>query len=190
MQGIAELVERQRLHVELDVGALAARVGAGEDAELRRRHGQRPAAAEGIVEPHHAAPEQDCSRSRSACGRQKPCRSRAAADGPADCARRRACRARHRCRAATASRHGPMPDRCSTCVDPIDPAHRMTSPLVRASTTSPPCMKRTPTARPFSTISRSTSTFFSSRRLPRFSTGLRKPRAEDQRRPRFWLTWK
>ena len=46
MQRIAELVERQRLHVELDVGALAMRIGAGEDAELRRRHGQRPAAAE------------------------------------------------------------------------------------------------------------------------------------------------
>ena len=58
MQGIAELVERQRLHVELDVGALAMRIGAGEDAELRRRHGQRPAAAEGIIEPHQAAPEQ------------------------------------------------------------------------------------------------------------------------------------
>ena len=58
MQGIAELVERQRLHVELDVGALAARVGAGEDAELRRRHGQRPAAAEGVIEAHQAAPEQ------------------------------------------------------------------------------------------------------------------------------------
>ena len=58
MQGIAEFVQRQRLHVELDVGALAMRVGAREDAELRRRHGQRPAAAEGIIEPHHAAPEQ------------------------------------------------------------------------------------------------------------------------------------
>ena len=58
MQGIAELVERQRLHVELDIGALAGSVGAGEDAELRRRHRQRSAPAEGVVEPHHAAPDQ------------------------------------------------------------------------------------------------------------------------------------
>ena len=29
---------------------------------------------------------------------------------------------------------GPMPERCSTCIDPIEPAHRMTSPLARAST--------------------------------------------------------
>jgi hypothetical protein len=34
VQGIAELVERQRLDVELDVGALAMRIGAGEDAKL------------------------------------------------------------------------------------------------------------------------------------------------------------
>ena len=33
-------------------------IGAGEDAELRRRHGQRAAAAEGVVEPHQAAPDQ------------------------------------------------------------------------------------------------------------------------------------
>ncbi len=58
MQGVAELVERQRPHVELDVGALAGGIGAREDAELRRRHGQRSAAAEGIIEPHQAAPEQ------------------------------------------------------------------------------------------------------------------------------------
>ena len=58
MQGIAEFVQRQRLHVELDVGALAMRIGAREDAELRRRHGQGPAAAERIIEPHQAAPEQ------------------------------------------------------------------------------------------------------------------------------------
>ena len=37
-------------------------------------------------------------------------------------------------------------------VDPIDPAHRTTSPRARASTTSPFWMKRTPTAWPFSTI--------------------------------------
>jgi hypothetical protein len=58
VQGVAELVERQRLHVELDVGAFAPRIRTGEDAELRGRHGQRPATAERIIEPHHAAPDQ------------------------------------------------------------------------------------------------------------------------------------
>ena len=58
MQGIAELVERQRLHVELDVGAVAMRIRTRENAELRRRHGQRAAAAEGVIEAHQAAPHQ------------------------------------------------------------------------------------------------------------------------------------
>ncbi len=31
---------------------------------------------------------------------------------------------------------GPMPERCSTCVVPIEPAQRITSPLARASTVS------------------------------------------------------
>src|SRR5438477_804001 len=44
--------------MELDIGALATRVGAGKDAELRWRHRQRPAAAERVVEPHQAAPDQ------------------------------------------------------------------------------------------------------------------------------------
>src|SRR5207302_5589992 len=43
---------RERLHVELDIGALARRIGAGEQAELRRRHGERPAAKERVVERH------------------------------------------------------------------------------------------------------------------------------------------
>src|SRR4051812_31927577 len=58
MQWIAELVERQRLDVKLDIGALAVWFGARENAKLRRRHGQRTAAAEGIVDAHQAAPQQ------------------------------------------------------------------------------------------------------------------------------------
>src|SRR3977135_830056 len=50
---IAELVERQRLHVKLDIGALARGVGAGEQPELRGGHGERTAAEQRIVE-HHA----------------------------------------------------------------------------------------------------------------------------------------
>ena len=103
MQGIAELVERQRLHVELDVGALAGRVRAGEDAELRRRHGQGPAAAERIVEAHQSAPDQRVIGLVQRAHAARPDRSRAAADDPAGCARRPGGRARFRCRAAPAS---------------------------------------------------------------------------------------
>jgi len=39
---IAELVERQRLHVILQIGARLVAIGAGEQAELRWRHGERP----------------------------------------------------------------------------------------------------------------------------------------------------
>src|SRR5262245_64930717 len=58
MQRVAEPVERQGLHVKLDVGALAMRIGAGEDAKLRRRHGERPAPAQCVIESHQAAPHQ------------------------------------------------------------------------------------------------------------------------------------
>ena len=85
VQGIAELVERQRLDVELDVGAVVARIGAGENAELRRRHGQRSAARTAHIQRHRRGRTAN-DRSRSRCGRLRPCRSRAAADGPADCA--------------------------------------------------------------------------------------------------------
>src|SRR5215831_9306269 len=46
VQRIAELVERQRLHVELQIGALARRIRAREQPELRGRHGERSAAKE------------------------------------------------------------------------------------------------------------------------------------------------
>ena len=58
MQRLTELVERERLHVELDVGALPRRVRARERAELRRRHGERAAPAQHVVESHLRAAEQ------------------------------------------------------------------------------------------------------------------------------------
>ena len=58
VQRIAELVERQRLHMELDVGALARRIGTREQAKLRRRHGERATPAQRIVEPHTGAADQ------------------------------------------------------------------------------------------------------------------------------------
>ena len=50
VQWFAEPIERQGLHMELEVGGRIVGRGFGEHAKLRRRHGHRPAPAEGIVE--------------------------------------------------------------------------------------------------------------------------------------------
>ncbi len=55
MQRLAEPVERQRLDVELDVGGGVVWRRLREHAELRRRHGQRPATAQRVVEAHQGA---------------------------------------------------------------------------------------------------------------------------------------
>ena len=52
VQRLAEPVERQRLDVKLQIGAFLVGVGAGEQAELRRRHGQRPAPEQRIFREH------------------------------------------------------------------------------------------------------------------------------------------
>ena len=54
---VSELVERERLHMELDVGARLVGTGSGEDAELRWCHGERTATAKGVVESHRDFPE-------------------------------------------------------------------------------------------------------------------------------------
>ena len=58
MQGIAELVERQRLHVELDVRPFVVGRGLGEDAELRGRHGERALLEQGIFRAHQRPADQ------------------------------------------------------------------------------------------------------------------------------------
>ena len=60
VQRIAELVQRQWLHVPFDVRCRLRRIALGERAELRRRHRQRPGAKSEILErpsialPNHA----------------------------------------------------------------------------------------------------------------------------------------
>src|SRR5262249_31346444 len=56
VQRLAELVEGERLHMVLDVGALAPLIGAREQSELRGRHGERAAAKKRIIERHAGAP--------------------------------------------------------------------------------------------------------------------------------------
>ncbi len=69
VQRIAELVERERLDMELYIGRRIIWRGFGEHAELRRRHGQGPAPVDGVIEPHQRALEQrlefDIERARA-----------------------------------------------------------------------------------------------------------------------------
>ena len=58
VQRRAETVERQRLDVELDIGARLRGVGAGDDAELRRRHGHGPAPRQRILQRHQRPSQQ------------------------------------------------------------------------------------------------------------------------------------
>ena len=58
VQRVAELVERQRLHVPLDVRGLPLRVAAGEGAELRRGHRQRAGPEQQVLQSHRRLAEQ------------------------------------------------------------------------------------------------------------------------------------
>ncbi len=52
VQRVAELIQRQRLNVVLDVGGGVARIGLSESAELAGRHGQRAAPLQRVHERH------------------------------------------------------------------------------------------------------------------------------------------
>src|SRR6267378_2132632 len=79
----------------------------------------------------------------------------------------------------------PTPESLRIWTEPIEPAARITSPRARADRLAPFCRQRTPAARVPSNTIFSTRHWVSSRRLARPSTGLRKPRAADQRRVRL-----
>ena len=85
---------------------------------------------------------------------------------------------------------GPTPDSIRRCGEPIEPAARITSPRQRAERASPFCRQRTPLARlPVEIEAFDQAAGFEPQILP-VQHRLEKPRAADQRRPRFWLTWK
>ena len=190
VQRLAELVERQRLHVKLDVGALARRIGAREEAELRRRHGERPAPAQRVVEPHaeRAEPRMIDLVERLHAGDLVD--QREAADDPAGSRRRPAGRARPECRAPASAPPGRRPTAAGSAASrssrppgsPRRGSARAASRRPAASARRSRAGRRTRRPRPGS---RSRAAGWA-----RSSTGLRKPRAADQRRPRFWLTWK
>ena len=106
----------------------------------------------------------------------RPCRSCAAADGPAGCGPRLARRATTGMPSDCSSAPGPMPERCriSHRAD-RRPAHRITSPLARASNILPFCAEAHARGAPAveQHACRSAASV-SSRRLGRLSTGFRK----------------
>src|SRR5262249_32641807 len=61
VQRVAELVERERLHVPLDIRGLLRRIALRERAELRRRHRQWPGSEQHVLERHRGAAEERSS---------------------------------------------------------------------------------------------------------------------------------
>ena len=52
MRRIAEFIKRQRLDVKFEIGRLNRRAGFRKRTQLRRRHGQRAGAEQGILQSH------------------------------------------------------------------------------------------------------------------------------------------
>ena len=79
MQWLAELVERERLHVPLDVGRALRRVALRERAQLRRRHGEGPGAKGEVLQRHRRLAVADRDR-LDLHGRAEAVSARAAAE--------------------------------------------------------------------------------------------------------------
>ena len=132
MQRLAELVEAERLHMELEVRRGVRRAMSGR----RRRAARAPWSSARVAAAHiragHAGLADEAARGGcSASAARRPCRSCAAAGGPAGF-RRRPGRCMHDVDAVLRrAARGPMPDSCSRCGEPIAPAARMTSRAAR-----------------------------------------------------------
>ena len=196
VQRLAEGVERERLHVVLEVGPGLVGRRARERAELRRRHAHRAAARAARI------------RARSSPCRRPSWPSVLSVVAPltANTARicRWSCRLRAdagqvvrapRCRGAAAASPGPMPESCRICGEPIAPAASTTSraartccrpapsrPRRRCSAGGRRAPARTAAASP---ARRSTPSGWRGR-----AAGRRKAFAVFQRQPRRWLTSK
>ena len=96
-------------------------IGAREQPELRRRHGERAAPEQRVVEPHARAAEQRVIGLVQRLHAGDLVDAAAAADGPAGSRRRPAGRARAECRALAARSPGPTPDSRRSWTEPIAP---------------------------------------------------------------------
>ena len=137
VHGLAEPVERQRLDMEFDIGGGVVGRGLGEHAELRRRHGHRPAPAKAIVEPHHRPLDPrlivDIERARAGDAEDRS-QLQMVLQIFADPRQRMDDRRRR----SPARRSGaPTPESSKSCGEPIAPAASMTSRPARASRLTP-----------------------------------------------------
>lgn len=132
-----------KLHVRR--GVIGA--GAGENAELRRRHGQRPASAEGVVDPHHRPPPQrlviDIQRARVRHLEDRPQLQmvlQILADARQFMHHRDAVAGERR-----RARHPTIPKSAASRSRPRGSENHLAAPAPRLAVPSPAC--RTPTAR-------------------------------------------
>ena len=110
MQALAPLVEGERLEVEFEVRGGVVRRGAGEHAELRRRHGERAACGGRRTRaPSGPLPEPGVVLVQGP-RRPRPGTPGGAGGGPAGSRRRRGGRGRRRSRAARSRSPCPMPE--------------------------------------------------------------------------------
>jgi len=162
-------------------------------ASCEGRHGQRPAAAERVVEAHQAAPDQRMVGPSFSVRMLKNLVDRALLQMILQvCVRRLGGRAPHRSRAGPSQSAGPMPERCSSWTDPI--AARAQDDFARARTSTVFAAPDEAHADGAGRSRRSgdrPAPAFPGRRLGRFNNRLEKAaRGRPAAGPRFWLTWK
>ena len=138
MQRLAELVQRQRLHVPLDVGRGLRRIALGEGAELRGRHGERPGLEQQVLQSHRRLAEQELARWFSVTTLLHlvdHAHLQMVVQVLAD-ARQVVHRPAMPC-SLQQSAPGPMPESCRICGEPIAPAARITSRRASTNCLSP-----------------------------------------------------
>ena len=143
MQRLAELVERERLHVKLEIRRGLASGRAREGAHLRWRHGHRPAPAQQVIERHGALPASDAYvQRRQARDLEDQAKLQMVVEVFADA--RLVEHDRNAVRVSSAA--GPIPDNISRCGEPIAPGGKDHFARQRASRNAV-LPQRTPVAR-------------------------------------------
>ena len=134
--GGAVVLEEERADVEREVGGRQARARPHERGHLRGRGRERPAPAAGATRPAAWA----CPRRRGCAGRS-PRRAPSRTGGPGGARPRPGGRGAPPRPPRAGGPAGPMPDRSSSCGEPIAPAARITSRSARATRGAPPAAR-------------------------------------------------